>query len=1095
MALTEPIKSFLLQPLPGMNNLREDLDLKDKWVSLAQNCRFEPQLGAVDKRDPVTYYNSSSTGAGPVVGVHRFYTSTGTIKFVKVHGTTAYVGDDAAGTWTAIRTSLTQGKRAVFETYKDLLYVSNGFDDIFVYDGSADNVTWEMGSCKAVLGSGAGLLDQDTYSYRITFDSDAVVNGATSNTVTCDVTDQQIELSNIPLGPTGTTNRKIYRTNGGGSSYFLIDELLDNTTTVYTDNIADSDTTVLTTGTRGDAYPTVTDDMPKGTILKIHRERLFVTGDPNSPSKIYYSAVFFPHYIQQTTNQDFLEISPEDGDEIMGIPIQLGVMVCIKKNTIRKLHVTAANSGANPETWYADDPLSYIGSPCQYSITQTPYGIVFLGWDHWYLFDGGTLKEVIQEFDTKQILPSTYQDVVGFYHKGVMHAAYSDLTIAAQFHNRIMRYNFRREKLGIDLWTSTTLSGANCFASKSGDDETGELYYGDSQNGYVVKEKESEEAYRLRTKTEANEGLAQANTTGVFVGGTENAPYIEIGSVTAAVPIADDVIIFWDNDTTTPGAGWTEITATYDGRFIVIDDTPLTLTAASSHTHTISGTLATVSPPIVNTGDQGSFGNLTNHAPYTHTFSFASSGATPEPRYIKLRVFKSSSATTTEFPDGAIVMYDQAETPTGFENLGNVGYYVKIGSTDLNNPVSSSHNHSFSGSSTSVGPAGAASGAGSGARGPHSHSISGSTSSTLLDSWELTNISLHMIKKVSEADTWDGSNKLVYALTDGAVPTGWTAVTTWDGEGRFLKVGDGVATTGEASGSSHTHTVTSGTSGTASALFGDAGNDRTLGIDDHTHPFTGSAGSGTANDPASVTFTLISFVLGKMKDYNAAIESSLTAGTWEAPAQQINAEAMSKLFWNEDIDDVVNDDIIFHTRSGATQAACEAAAYSVGLTDPNGSDIATGADIWFQYKIEFTAADTQITNPRVFFANAYVVRYTYEKGDVVAETSVNFVYDIGFREFDSPMQDKFVKKFNTIHQGTDGSFEITWKTLQFGGGNTDENTATFNVSLDTFPIRWESYFQDTAIGREISFTIMKNDLNEFRLSELTGVYSEYPALL
>ena len=60
--------------MPGMNNLVEDLDLQDKWVQVAQNCRYEPEPGAVSKRDPVSYYNTSNTGAGGVLGLYRFYT-------------------------------------------------------------------------------------------------------------------------------------------------------------------------------------------------------------------------------------------------------------------------------------------------------------------------------------------------------------------------------------------------------------------------------------------------------------------------------------------------------------------------------------------------------------------------------------------------------------------------------------------------------------------------------------------------------------------------------------------------------------------------------------------------------------------------------------------------------------------------------------------------------------------------------------------------------------------------------------------------------------------------------------------------------------
>lgn len=51
---------------------------------------------------------------------------------------------------------------------------------------------------------------------------------------------QGIALSSIPTGPTGTVKRRIYRTKVGGSTYYLLATLNDNTTTTYTDTTADT---------------------------------------------------------------------------------------------------------------------------------------------------------------------------------------------------------------------------------------------------------------------------------------------------------------------------------------------------------------------------------------------------------------------------------------------------------------------------------------------------------------------------------------------------------------------------------------------------------------------------------------------------------------------------------------------------------------------------------------------------------------------------------------------------------------------------------------------------------------------------------------
>jgi len=180
---------------------------------------------------------------------------------------------------------------------------------------------------------------------------------------------------------------------------------------------------------------------------------------------------------------------------------------------------------------------------------------------------------------------------------------------------------------------------------------------------------------------------------------------------------------------------------------------------------------------------------------------------------------------------------------------------------------------------------------------------------------------------------------------------------------------------------------------------------------------------------------------------------------------------------------------VFHTRSGATSNACTAAAWSTALTDPNGSIIASTAAEWFQYKMEFTCATTTANNPRVYFLDGFVSKYTYQAGATNAETSVNWQYSVGFRNFKEPFLDKIFKKVITVHEGSEGSFTFEWET---------ENTSTSNtfiIDLTNYTKRWESYFPSTAMGKEINFTMSKNDLYDFRLKEIKGLYSPIPIVI
>lgn len=92
-----------------------------------------------------------------------------------------------------------------------------------------------------VVASGIAGTPSGTYRCSVTFVTAA---GETSNGVEATVTvaSQHIAWSAIPLGPAGTTARKLYRTAPGGATGTgrLATTLADNTTTVFDDNLSDA---------------------------------------------------------------------------------------------------------------------------------------------------------------------------------------------------------------------------------------------------------------------------------------------------------------------------------------------------------------------------------------------------------------------------------------------------------------------------------------------------------------------------------------------------------------------------------------------------------------------------------------------------------------------------------------------------------------------------------------------------------------------------------------------------------------------------------------------------------------------------------------
>lgn len=97
----------------------------------------------------------------------------------------------------------------------------------------------------ALAGAGAGNVDNGTHSWVYTYVHQGIESApaATSNvlTVVDKTVNGQVSLTGVSVGPTGTTARKIYRTvSGNTGNYKLVGTISNNSSTTFTDNVADA---------------------------------------------------------------------------------------------------------------------------------------------------------------------------------------------------------------------------------------------------------------------------------------------------------------------------------------------------------------------------------------------------------------------------------------------------------------------------------------------------------------------------------------------------------------------------------------------------------------------------------------------------------------------------------------------------------------------------------------------------------------------------------------------------------------------------------------------------------------------------------------
>lgn len=97
------------------------------------------------------------------------------------------------------------------------------------------------GSVLTAVGA-AGNVDVGSHTWKVTFVS--LAGESSGNTASAPLvvgSPSQVDLTTVPLGPVGTTQRNIYRTLAGGSVYYAVGSILDNTTTIFTDDVSDAD--------------------------------------------------------------------------------------------------------------------------------------------------------------------------------------------------------------------------------------------------------------------------------------------------------------------------------------------------------------------------------------------------------------------------------------------------------------------------------------------------------------------------------------------------------------------------------------------------------------------------------------------------------------------------------------------------------------------------------------------------------------------------------------------------------------------------------------------------------------------------------------
>lgn len=317
----------------GVNVLQDESLIDDQELSFMQNGILA--VDGVQKRAGSINFGSSS--GSRVYGGIGFYTSGGD-RFIIREGGTALQYYSGATPTNISGATMTAGKRTEFTIARDRLYVENGVDNLVKVTVSGGvpvaTVFTALTTPVNLAVTPAGTTGSTNYSYRVSafnsvgetlaHTSVAISNG---NATLTDTNKNNLTWDAV----TNAVGYNVYGRKGAADNGIGETKLASVTTNSYSDTGTDTPSTIFTppegNSTGGQ----------KGSMIIYAFSRLFVAGDTDNPSRLFYSGV-------GTQIDDFstaysggwVDVSKNDGDEISSIFFFQNSVLVFKRKSIWK---------------------------------------------------------------------------------------------------------------------------------------------------------------------------------------------------------------------------------------------------------------------------------------------------------------------------------------------------------------------------------------------------------------------------------------------------------------------------------------------------------------------------------------------------------------------------------------------------------------------------------------------------------------------------------------------------------------------------------------------------------------------------------------
>ncbi len=348
-------------------------------TNVKENANFLPGAGSwVSASKDLYFYLYASTVSPAVTGIYDYrYGSALTRQQIVTFNGNVYKRDKSGSTflstWTSLYSSFTVGQDYLssFATLKDLLFVSNSSQAVQrLWDGSASYMPAQgFRATFAVADNGsAGTVPDGTYKILAVT---TLVSGGQRASAEMTVTmagggTQQIAVTSIVMDGTSASNFG-FDIAATATQWFMA-PLSSATATDYTyykipaanmtvaNPAANSTTSFNITATTGlttsstfldvydlpQAYFTSQAATPSCAYMAVFQDILCMAGDPNNPSRVWFSEQLAPN-IWSTYGQllgSYIEVDDGDGDVIKGLFQWNGSLYVLKQHSVHIVEFT-----------------------------------------------------------------------------------------------------------------------------------------------------------------------------------------------------------------------------------------------------------------------------------------------------------------------------------------------------------------------------------------------------------------------------------------------------------------------------------------------------------------------------------------------------------------------------------------------------------------------------------------------------------------------------------------------------------------------------------------------------------------------------------